>query len=73
MTTHRVEVEWVDDPSRQLWPRYHAVCDPRPPGAFCWVGPDRLNIFEAVTDGQHHAGCEPEIDPAIFYSIIVED
>lgn len=32
-------------------------CDPNPPGRFCWEGPDRDTIEEALADGRaHHPG-----------------
>lgn len=42
--------------------KYSAVCDPNPPGKFCWEGPDRDTIEEALADGRaHHPGQEPTV------------
>ena len=54
---HRVLVGCGDAPDT-----FAAYCDPRPPGSFCWEGPDRDTHAEAVEDGRkHHPGHEPEV------------
>ncbi len=42
---------------------FAACCDPRPDtDGFCWEGPDRATIDDAVEDGrQHHPGHEIEV------------
>lgn len=42
--------------------KFAAICDPNPPGKFCWEGPDRDTVEEATEDGRaHHPGREPEL------------
>jgi hypothetical protein len=48
--------------------RYAAYCDPRSAdeGEYCWIGPDRDSIEEALVDGQrHHPDYEPEVHPGV--------